>query len=83
MGKVWRAHHAAFKRDDALKVLPDHFVSDLEQLARYQREAQVLGSLKHPNIAQVDGLRDAPLRYRCIHAARNGGSILSAHLQLG
>jgi len=46
MGKVWRAHHTALKRDDALKVLPDAFASDPERLRRFQREAQVLASLK-------------------------------------
>jgi eukaryotic-like serine/threonine-protein kinase len=56
MGKVWRAHHAALKRDDALKVLPDAFASDPDRLARFQREAQVLASLNHPNIAHVYGL---------------------------
>src|SRR5688572_2604844 len=56
MGKVWRAHHTGLKRDDALKVLPDAFVSDPERLARFQREAQVLASLNHPNIAHVHGL---------------------------
>ncbi len=56
MGKVWRAHHTALKRDDALKVLPDAFASDPDRLARFQREAQVLASLNHPNIAHVHGL---------------------------
>jgi eukaryotic-like serine/threonine-protein kinase len=56
MGKVWRAHHAGLKRDDALKVLPDAFASDPDRLARFQREAQVLASLNHPNIAHVYGL---------------------------
>src|SRR5688500_10767434 len=56
MGKVWRAHHTGLKRDDALKVLPDAFASDPERLARFQREAQVLASLNHPNIAHVHGL---------------------------
>jgi serine/threonine-protein kinase len=56
MGKVWRAHHTALKRDDALKVLPDAFVADPDRLARFQREAQVLASLNHPNIAHVYGL---------------------------
>ena len=59
MGKVWRAHHAALKRDDALKVLPDAFASDPERLARFRREAQVLASLNHPNIAHVHGLEQA------------------------
>src|SRR5262245_39334098 len=56
MGKVWRAHHIALKRDDALKVLPDAFAADPDRLARFQREAQVLASLNHPNIAHVYGL---------------------------
>jgi Tol biopolymer transport system component len=59
MGKVWRAHHTGLKRDDALKVLPDAFASDPERLARFQREAQVLASLNHPNIAHVYGLEQA------------------------
>jgi serine/threonine-protein kinase len=58
MGKVWRAHHAALKRDDALKVLPEVFAADPERLARFQREAQVLASLNHPNIAHVYGLEE-------------------------
>src|SRR5687767_14564905 len=59
MGKVWRAHHTGLKRDDALKVLPDAFASDPDRLARFQREAQVLASLNHPNIAHVYGLERA------------------------
>src|SRR4026207_1942346 len=59
MGKVWRAHHTGLKRDDALKVLPDAFASDPDRLARFQREAQVLASLNHPNIAHVYGLEQA------------------------
>ena len=61
MGKVWRAHHTGLKRDDALKVLPDAFASDPDRLARFQREAQVLASLNHPNIAHVYGLEQDPL----------------------
>jgi len=56
MGKVWRARHTALGRDDALKVLPDAFASDLDRVTRFQREAQVLASLNHPNIAHVYGL---------------------------
>jgi serine/threonine protein kinase len=58
MGKVWRARHTTLKRDDALKVLPDGFATDSDRLARFQREAQVLASLNHPNIAHVYGLED-------------------------
>ena len=56
MGKVWRAHHTGLNRDDALKVLPEAFASDPDRLARFRREAQVLASLNHPNIAHVYGL---------------------------
>src|SRR6187455_977030 len=59
MGKVWRARHSALKRDDALKVLPDDLASDADRLARFQREAQLLASLNHPNIAHVYGLEQA------------------------
>jgi serine/threonine protein kinase len=59
MGKVWRAHHSALKRDDALKMLPDDLASDPDRLARFQREAQLLASLNHPNIAHVYGLERA------------------------
>ena len=59
MGKVWRAHHTALKRDDALKVLPDAFAADPDRLARFRREAQVLASLNHPNIAHVYGLEQS------------------------
>src|SRR5262245_7738925 len=59
MGKVWRAHHVALNRDDALKVLPEAFASDPDRLARFRREAQVLASLNHPNIAHVYGFEHA------------------------
>ena len=60
MGEVWRARHLALKRDDALKVLPDSVVTNPERLARFQREAEVLASLNHPNIAQVHGVEGIP-----------------------
>ena len=59
MGQVWRARHSALKRDDALKVLPDTFAADPERLDRFQREAQILASLNHPNIAVIHGLEEA------------------------
>ena len=58
IGKVCRAHHTALRRDDALKVLPD-FASDPDRIARFRREAQVLASLNHPNIAHVYGLEQS------------------------
>jgi Tol biopolymer transport system component len=59
MGKVWRAYHTALKRNDALKVLPDALATDADRLARFQREAQMLASLNHPNIAHVYGFEEA------------------------
>ena len=59
MGEVYRARDTKLKRDVALKVLPDVFANDPEQLARFQREAQVLASLNHPNIASIYGLEEA------------------------
>jgi serine/threonine-protein kinase len=53
MGEVYRARDLNLKRDVALKVLPAAFVSDAGRLARFQREAEVLASLNHPNIAQI------------------------------
>jgi serine/threonine protein kinase len=52
MGEVYRAKDTMLKRDVALKVLPDAFAADPERMARFQREAEVLASLNHPNIAQ-------------------------------
>ncbi len=56
MGVVFRGRDSRLQRDVALKLLPDNFASDPDRLARFQREAQVLASLNHPNIAQVFGL---------------------------
>jgi Tol biopolymer transport system component len=56
MGVVFRARDTNLLRDVALKVLPDHFADDPDRLSRLHREAQLLASLNHPNIAQVYGL---------------------------
>ncbi len=58
MGEVYRAHDAALSRDVALKVLPAQLAADPERLARFRREAQVLASLNHPNIAAIYGLEE-------------------------
>src|SRR5215208_5553214 len=57
MGEVYRAHDTELKRDVAIKVLPDAVARDAERLARLQREARVLASLNHPNIAHIHGLQ--------------------------
>src|SRR5258706_14826516 len=56
MGEVYRARDTKLNRDVALKVLPDSFANDPDRLARFTREAQVLASLNHPNIAQIYGI---------------------------
>ena len=59
MGEVYKARDTKLDRDVALKILPDAFASDPERLARFQREAKVLASLNHPNIAAIYGLEEA------------------------
>ena len=65
MGEVYRARDAVLNRDVALKVLPDAFARDPDRLARFKREAQVLASLNHPNIAAIYGLKT---RTACRHS---------------
>jgi eukaryotic-like serine/threonine-protein kinase len=59
MGEVWRARDTKLGRDVALKVLPESLAHDSERMARFQREAQVLASLNHPNIAAIYGLEES------------------------
>ena len=56
IGVVYRGRDARLQRDVALKLLPEHFANDAERLPRFEREAQVLASLNHSNIAQIYGL---------------------------
>ena len=55
MGDVYRARDIKLNRDVALKVLPEHFTNNAERAARFEREAQTLAALNHPNIAQIYG----------------------------
>jgi Tol biopolymer transport system component len=59
MGEVWRATDAKLKREVAVKVLPAAFTADNERLARFEREAQMLAQLHHPNIASIFGLEES------------------------
>src|SRR5436190_13893522 len=59
MGEVYRAHDSRLHRDVAIKVLPELFALDPDRLTRFEREAQVLASLNHPNIATVYGVERA------------------------
>jgi Tol biopolymer transport system component len=57
MGEVYRARDTKLKRDVAIKILPDEFSRDADRVARFQREAEVLASLSHPNIAGIYDLQ--------------------------
>src|ERR1700758_3624098 len=61
MGEVYRARDTRLKRDVALKVLPDALARDPARMARLQREAEVLASLSHPNIAAIYGVEERAL----------------------
>jgi len=59
MGQVWKATDPDLGRDVAIKLLPEAFAADAERLARFEREARLLATLDHPNIASIYGLHDA------------------------
>ena len=59
MGQVFRATDTRLKRQVAIKILPPSVATDAERLARFQREAEVLASLNHPNIAAIYGLEES------------------------
>jgi len=58
MGEVYRARDSKLGREVAIKILPEEFSRDAERLARFKREAKVLASLNHPNIAAIHGLEE-------------------------
>src|ERR671930_954746 len=59
MGEVYRARDTKLKREVAIKILPDEFSRDAARVSRFQREAEVLASLNHPNIAAIYDLQEA------------------------
>jgi len=59
MGEVYRAEDTNLSRDVAIKVLPEQFTKDPQRLARFEREAKLLASLNHPNIAAIYGFEEA------------------------
>jgi serine/threonine protein kinase len=58
MGEVYQAMDRKLGRDVAIKVLPEEFARDADRIARFQREAKLLASLNHPNIAAIHGLEE-------------------------
>src|SRR6267143_1499907 len=59
MGEVYRARDTKLKREVAIKILPKEFSCDADRVSRFQREAEVLASLNHPNIAMIYDLQEA------------------------
>jgi serine/threonine-protein kinase len=96
MGEVWRARDTRLQRDVAIKVLPEAFAEDADRLARFTREAHVLASLNHPNIAaiysfeEVEGVRflvlelvaGETLRQRIVRAPMSMHEIIRIALQI-
>jgi eukaryotic-like serine/threonine-protein kinase len=82
MGEVWRARDTSLDREVAIKVLPAEFASDPERLARFEREAKVLASLNHPNIAAIYGFHEQDgLRFLAMELVP--GQDLAERLQKG
>ena len=74
MGAVWRAVDTTLDREVALKVLPQAFAGDAERSARFEREAKVLASLNHPNIATLYGLERVSTQAAAGTAAPSGSA---------
>ena len=66
MGEVYKGYDTKLKRDAALKVLPEEFARDQERLSRFRREAQLLASLNHTNIATIYGIHEEPGQPVCL-----------------
>src|SRR6266702_349170 len=75
MGEVYRARDTKLKRNVALKVLPETFARDPERMARFQREAEVLASLNHPNIAAIYGIEERALVMELVEGAEPKGPL--------
>src|ERR1700737_365905 len=84
MGEVYRARDTKLKREVALKVLPEAFANDPERMARFQREAEVLASLNHPNIAHIYGVEERALAMELVEGETLSGPLpIETALQYG
>jgi len=72
MGVVWKARDTTLDREVAIKILPDVFSGDVDRLVRFEREAKLLASLTHPNIAAIYGLHEADLSTPSAPSAGSG-----------
>src|SRR5215471_16702906 len=75
MGAVYRAADTKLNRDVAIKVLPDAFAQDSARMQRFEREAQVLASLNHPNIAQIYGVEQGAIVMELVEGADLRGPV--------
>src|SRR5438270_8874787 len=75
MGEVWRATDTKLGREVAIKVLPDRFAADADRMARFRREAQVLASLNHPNIAAIYGVEERTIVMELVEGADLQGPV--------
>src|SRR5260221_7731884 len=69
MGEVYRARDSKLNRDVAIKVLPAALANDEQYMARFEREAQMLAALNHPNIATVHGIEQGALVMELVEGA--------------
>jgi serine/threonine-protein kinase len=75
MGEVYRAHDSRLNRDVAIKALPAAFANDADRVARFQREAQVLAALNHPNIAAIYGIEQSGLVMELVEGHNLAGPV--------
>ena len=76
MGEVYRATDTKLNRDVALKILPEHFAVDQQRMLRFEREAQVLASLSHPNIGAIHGIEDIGIGKALVLADRIAAGVI-------
>ena len=82
MGEVWKATDTKLGRDVAIKILPDAFANDADRMARFEREAKVLASLNHPNIAAIYGVEDRAVVLELVEGPTLAGRIARGPIPL-
>src|SRR5262245_40245775 len=77
MGEVYRAADTALRRDVAIKVLPESYSKDSDRMVRFAREARVLASLNHPNIASIYGVEAGALVMEFVEGKTLAGPVIA------